>query len=53
MRTSAMPFVAAIQGRTAIDWKGIGLWRPALGIALYVIFLGGHRHIIGVGPFRW
>ncbi|MCY4239336.1 MAG: hypothetical protein OXC93_13490 [Rhodospirillaceae bacterium] len=53
MRTSAMPFVAAIQGRTAIDWKDIGLWRPALGIALYVIFLGGHRHIIGVGPFRW
>ena len=50
MRTSAMPFVAAIQRRTAIDRKGIGLWRPALGIALHVIFLGDHRHIFGVGP---
>lgn len=53
MRTSALPFLAALQGRTAIDWKGIGWWRPALGLVLYALFLGGHRHIIGVSPFPW
>lgn len=53
MRTSAVPFLAAAQGRTRIDWKGIGWWRPALGLALYAVFLGGHQHIIGVSPFPW
>jgi len=51
MRTSALPFAAAIQGRTKIDWRGIGWWRPALGLFIYAIILGGHRHIFGVPPW--
>lgn len=51
MRTSAVPFLAALQGRTKIDWRGIGLWRPALGVFLYALFLGGHRHVFGVSPY--
>jgi uncharacterized membrane protein len=51
MRTSALPFVAALQGRTKIDWRGIGLWRPILGLFLYALILGGHRHVFGVSPW--
>ena len=51
MRTSAIPFVAALQGRTKIDWRGIGWWRPALALLLYALVLGGHRHIFGVPPW--
>jgi uncharacterized membrane protein len=51
MRTSAIPFLAAIQGRTKIDWRGIGWWRPALGLFLYALILGGHRHVFGVSPW--
>jgi uncharacterized membrane protein len=51
MRTSAIPFVAAAQGRTAIDWRGIGWWRPLAGLALYAVVLLGHRHLFGVSPF--
>lgn len=51
MRTSAIPFLAAAQGRTAIDWRGIGWWRPLAGLALYVVILMGHRHLFGVSPF--
>ncbi len=51
MRTSAVPFLAAVQGRTAIDWRGIGWWRPLAGLALYAIILMGHRHLFGVSPF--
>jgi uncharacterized membrane protein len=35
MTTSVMPFLAAIQGRRPIDWRGIGWARFAGGIALY------------------
>jgi len=35
MTTSAMPFLAAIQGRHPIDWGGIGWARLAGGIVLY------------------
>jgi uncharacterized membrane protein len=50
MRTSAVPFAAVLEGRTRIDWQGIGWWRPALALLLYVLFLGGHPHIFGVSP---
>jgi uncharacterized membrane protein len=36
MTTSAIPFLAAIQGRHRIDWRGIGWARPAGGIVLTV-----------------
>lgn len=35
MTTSVIPFLAAIQGRHRIDWRGIGWARLAGGIALY------------------
>jgi uncharacterized membrane protein len=51
MRTSAIPFLAALQGRTKIDWRGIGWWRPLLGLFLYALILGGHRHVFSVSPW--
>lgn len=51
MRTSAIPFLAVLQGRTKIDWRGIGWWRPAAGLFLYGLILGGHRHVFGVTPW--
>jgi uncharacterized membrane protein len=53
MRSSALPFLAAFEHRTRIDWRGIGWWRPALALLLFVIFLGGHAHLIGVDPLPW
>ncbi|MCW5770570.1 MAG: NnrU family protein [Rhodospirillaceae bacterium] len=51
MRSSAIPFLAALQGRTAIDWRGIGWWRVASGLFLYALIIGGHRHVLGVDPW--
>ena len=48
MTTSLVPFAAIAAGRTKLDWAGIGWWRPALGVALYLAFLYGHAWIIGV-----
>jgi uncharacterized membrane protein len=36
LTTSAIPFLAAIQGRRRIDWRGIGWARPAGGIVLAI-----------------
>jgi uncharacterized membrane protein len=36
LTTSAIPFLAAIQGRHRIDWRGIGWLRPGAGIVLAV-----------------
>lgn len=52
LTTSRVPFLAALQGRTRIDWHGIGLWRPALGLLLYVALLFGHPHFAGVAVLR-
>lgn len=46
-RTSFVPFAAVIGGRAKLDWKAIGLWRIALGIALYFVILLSHGFIIG------
>ena len=43
-------FLAYIQGRTPIDWKGIGVARLAMGIALYALLLIAHEWAIGVSP---
>ena len=48
MRTSAIPFLAAIEGRTKIDWAGIGVTRPLAGLAVYVVFLAAHGSLFGV-----
>ncbi len=48
LTTSVVPFLAAIQRRTKIDWAGIGLARVAVGLALYVVLLLTHGWAIGV-----
>ena len=48
MSTSAIPFLAAIQGRHAIDWRGIGWARLAGGLVLYLILPLVHPWIAGV-----
>lgn len=48
LTTGIVPFAAAIQGRISIDWAGIGLWRPAAGLVLYVALLLGHPWFAGV-----
>jgi uncharacterized membrane protein len=48
LRTSAIPFLAALQGRTQIDWAGIGVTRPLAGLAVYVVFLAAHGSLFGV-----
>lgn len=47
-KTSVVPFAAVAAGRVKVDWKGIGFWRPALGIALYLVLLFSHRWLFGV-----
>ena len=51
MRTSIIPFLAAIQGRTKISWREIGWVRPAIGIGLYVVVLLTHQFLFGVSPW--
>jgi uncharacterized membrane protein len=46
-RTSFVPLAAVIGGRATLDWAAIGLWRPALAIAVYFAILFGHGWIIG------
>jgi uncharacterized membrane protein len=48
LTTSVVPFVAAIEGRTKVDWAGIGLGRVAAGIALYAALILTHGWVIGV-----
>ena len=50
LRTSLIPFAAAITGRTKIDWTGIGIARLAGGGVLYGIFIGLHEFAFGVTP---
>ncbi len=46
--TSRMPFAAILQRRTSLDLAGIGLWRFALALAVYVAFILLHPLVIGV-----
>lgn len=50
LTTSALPFAAVLSRRTSLDWRGIGWWRPALGIAVYLVLIFGHQKIIGFDP---
>lgn len=47
-QTSLLPFAAALQGRISLDWRGIGWWRPLLGLVLYVALMHGHLALFGV-----
>jgi uncharacterized membrane protein len=46
--SSVIPFVAVAQGRASGWLPELGWWRVALGIAVYLVFLFGHRPVIGV-----
>jgi uncharacterized membrane protein len=50
LTTSVLPFWAVLTGRTKVDWRGIGWWRPALGLVVYAALLHLHRGLIGVSP---
>jgi uncharacterized membrane protein len=50
-QTSILPFGAIAAGRNTLDTVQIGWWRIGLGVLAYVLFIGGHSHIIGVSPF--
>jgi uncharacterized membrane protein len=46
--TSRLPFAALLAGRCQFDWAGIGLWRLALALGIYVVLLYLHGPLIGV-----
>lgn len=48
MTTSAIPFLAALQGRRNIDWRGIGWSRLVAGLVLYILLPFLHPWIAGV-----
>jgi len=48
MTTSLVPFAAIVEGRTKFDWRGIGWWRPVVGLLLYGALLHFHQFIAGV-----
>jgi len=50
LTTSALPFLAIAQGRTKLDWRGIGLWRSAAALALYVALIHVHYAVFGISP---
>lgn len=49
-KTSFMPFLAAAKRGMPIDFAGIGVWRVAVGLALYTLILLVHEWVIGVSP---
>lgn len=50
LTTSVLPFGAVLSRRTVLDWRGIGWWRPLLGLAVYAALLHLHAGLIGVSP---
>ena len=51
LRTSAVPFLAVLQGRTKLDWAGIGWLRLGAAVVLYALLLAAHQTVFGVAPF--
>ena len=50
LTTSVIPFAALASGRTHMDWRGIGWWRPLVALALYAALLHLHAQLFGVSP---
>jgi uncharacterized membrane protein len=48
--TSFVPFVAIVERRRSLDWKGIGWWRLGLSAVVYAAFVLLHPWVIGVSP---
>lgn len=48
--TSNLPFAAALQGHSKIDWGNV-LCQPAIGgMILYAVLMAAHPYVIGVSP---
>jgi uncharacterized membrane protein len=50
LTTSVIPFLAIAQGRTRLDWPGIGSMRILGGLVLWAVLWLAHPFIIGVSP---
>jgi uncharacterized membrane protein len=48
--SSALPFLAALQGRARPSLKEIGYPRIAPALVLYVVILFAHEHVVGLSP---
>lgn len=48
LSTSVIPFLAILQRRTHLDWRGIGLPRVVLALAIYAALAYGHQWFAGV-----
>ncbi len=46
--TSAIPFLAALQGRAKPSLKEIGYGRSAAALVIYLVALFAHEHVIGL-----
>jgi len=51
LTTSLVPFAALAAGRTHMDWRGIGWWRPLVALAIYAALLQLHPWLFGVNAF--
>ncbi len=51
LTTSAVPFFALLQKRARFDWAGIGWWRLAVTIVLYLAFVWAHPLVFGVAAW--
>ncbi len=49
--TSILPFAAILSGRNQFVFGEIGLWRVAVGLALYAILVVGHLFMFGVDAY--
>lgn len=51
LTTGVVPFAAILTGRTQLDWRGIGWWRPLAAAAIYLLILQLHTWALGVSPW--
>ena len=51
LTTSAMPFVSLLQKRTSLDWPGIGWWRVAVAVILYLALTWLHPAVLGAAAW--
>ena len=51
LTTSAVPFLALIQNRAVFDWEGIGWWRVAVTVIIYIGLLWAHPQVLGVAAW--
>jgi uncharacterized membrane protein len=49
--TSNLPFLAIVQGRNRLVWREIGAWKPAAGLAAFVVVLLWHGWLFGVRAY--